>query len=215
MSENGIKEKSYLLEDLDRLPNHYRVKVISAQCISILIAIINLIISSMSSNTIETKISLAFSTSNLLNILSFVVMLWRFSPKNGHLQEKKALKSLAFIFVACSILIDLSTIYAFINKTQPYPGWYMIIFKMSAFVLYLLLSMYNFFLSTKTKTNGCLSAVGVSSAASAISSLSTSVSGIIYKSYPQFWYLDYITGICIGCVILLYGFKVFLKLDKH
>ena len=202
----------------------HKRSILSAQYISLIVTIINIIDLSISSKKASTKISLTFSTTNLLNILGFFVFVWRYhnyasdssNPTTNSRKNRRALIALGIIFIICGFLIIFDCIFSISNTILPSSGLFDILFGFLSFVAYFLLSIWHYIFSRKSKNSmGCLQAACLISAISSLSSLSSSFSMLIYISYPNYWFVDYVIGIASSLLILNYGFSLFLRAFKN
>lgn len=200
--------------------NRHRVLILRAQYISLLVTIINLTFTSISASMLSTKISLAFSTSNLLNILGFVVLVWRFGtrlsaeacPCEASAKEKRALVALAVIFIVSAALILFGAVFTYVNRIVPSSGILGVLFNFIACVAYLLLAIWNYLFKRRTKKTGCVSVACIISAYSSLSALSVSLSMLIYMSNADIWYLNIIVGVFIGVFVFAFGLRLLLRI---
>lgn len=202
------------------LGNRQRILFIRSQYIGLLVTILNLIVSLLSARSTEAKIGMALSTSNVLNILSFLVLMWRYSTNlnteacacTANKKERQALIALGIIFMLSSGVIIFNGIFKIANLVLPSDGLLAILFSFLAFLSYTALSVWNFFFSKKTKINGCLNAACLISSVSSISSLSASLAMIIFIRWPTKWYFDECIGFVVAFFLILYGLRLFFNI---
>ncbi len=161
--------------------------------------------------------ALALAVDSLLDILSYTVLLWRFSgsDKNSYGKEKQTLIALGCLFVASGLIVEFESIGDYMHVVKPRPSKGFIFINLVQGFMFVALGVYKLRLSQETPLGSSLLSDGVNSIISALDCFSMSASMTIYISNRNVWYLDSMFGIIMGLFIIAYGCYLFFQVRSQ
>ncbi len=198
--------------EIDR-ETKFRRKIVHIEFASIVLVVICLIVSATLAYQERSASALALAVDSSLDIISYIIILWRYNGKNGdsHNKENLTLFLLAFLVFTSSCLVEYDAIYNLVNAIQPRPSQDFILINLLQCVMFLALGIYKIRLSREAKLGKSLFSDGINSIISSLDCLSMSLSMTVFISFPYVWYLDAIFGVVMGLLILLYGLYLFYQ----
>ncbi|GBG30788.1 Transmembrane protein 163 [Hondaea fermentalgiana] len=157
----------------------------------------------------ESSAMLAFALEALVDVISSIVVLWRFhgSTTQDEKMQNRELRAavgigLSFILSGFVVLVDsivhLSSREAIVDVAAllglSIPSW----------ILLLSIGMLKLFVANKLKSDA-LFEDGICSIGSSTISMSIWISIAIHRSHPRIWYLDGVVALVIGIGFIVYG----------
>lgn len=180
---------------------------------TLIIGITELVVSANEGST--AAFGLGFSA--LLDVISSMVVLWRFYEKNdtfSAMREHMACAFLGFLFIISSVAIAGKGIYDLLTGEEPdmSPDGLHIIITSSivascgCLVLFCLKVVIAKVLSSWTIFTDAMNSI-----AGAIIAFSMVITSELTKSNPFVWFLDATVGLCVSVVLLIYGLWLLLQ----
>uniref|UniRef100_A0A3P8TED3 Transmembrane protein 163 n=1 Tax=Amphiprion percula TaxID=161767 RepID=A0A3P8TED3_AMPPE len=190
-----------LLESSMRLKPHeaqsYRKKALWVSWVSIVVTIV---------------LAIAFDAT--LDVLSSVIVLWRYSNAaavhSAH-REYIACVILGVIFILSSLCILGKAIHDLATKLLPEVDDFLFSVSIVSGLVCIILAVVKFMLG-KVLTSRALITDGFNSLVGGIMGFSILISAEVFKHEPKVWYLDGTIGVLIGLIILAYGVKLLLDM---
>ena len=190
-----------------------RKQIIWIEYLSILLTIVCCILSALLAIDENSVIALAVSIDSLLDIVTYVIVLWRFQkPYEENVnKEKVSLILLSVLFFISSFWIEIECLKNFLNEKKPEPSFLFIMISCSQSLTFSIISIVKFYLAKKFMYDPILISDGINSLVTSISSFSMALSMGIYLFNCNIWYFDSIFGILIGFLVFMYGCRLLIK----
>ncbi len=159
--------------------------------------------------------ALAISIDSFLDILAYVVCIWRYHQTNDSKRSKNKDKIasiiLALLFLASSIWVEIESVKSFLEEEKPLKSFVFIGIAIFQSILFSILSIIKFLLAQKLVNNVVIISDGVNSIIASLSNLSMAISMIFFIANNNIWYLDSIFGFIIGILVFIYGTQLLMK----
>jgi divalent metal cation (Fe/Co/Zn/Cd) transporter len=156
----------------------------------------------------------AFATDSFLDIVAYVVVIWRFS-KTGDLhsdsKDRVSLISLGVVFVVSSIGIEYESINNLVFRKKPIASLTFILIGFAECIVFCALTIAKFIIANKLGNNTTIISDAINSLLASFSVLSMSIGMILFTCDPGIWYLDAVLGFLIGAFVFLYGSKLLIQ----
>ena len=218
---NELEEKSIKIEKSDYLYSNstenkeklYSRRLIQLEYASIILTSASFIIFSILAYEDESVSAFAFAIDSFLDVLSYIIMIWRFGGDSSdalssHKKDRLALISLGFVFFLSSIGVEYESISNLVSSVKPRQSNTFIILGAVESILFSVMAILKFIISTKVKANKTIISDGINSLIAGFGALSMTVSMTIYTNNSNIWYLDGVFGIAMGLFVLIYGLKL-------
>ncbi|MGH0146572.1 UNVERIFIED_CONTAM: hypothetical protein FKN15_008372 [Acipenser sinensis] len=145
----------------------------------------------------------------VLDVLSSIIVLWRYSNAaavhSAH-REYIACVVLGVVFILSSMCIVGKAIHDLATKLLPEVGDFLFSVSILSGILCIILAVVKFMLG-RVLTSRALITDAFNSLVGGIMGFSILISAEVFKHNPNVWYLDGMTGVLIGLIILAYGVK--------
>ncbi|MBN3285107.1 TM163 protein, partial [Polyodon spathula] len=150
-----------------------------------------------------------FQFDAMLDVLSSIIVLWRYSNAaavhSAH-REYIACVVLGVVFILSSMCIVGKAIHDLATKLLPEVGDFLFSVSILSGILCIILAVVKFMLG-RVLTSRALITDAFNSLVGGIMGFSILISAEVFKHNPNVWYLDGMTGVLIGLIILAYGVK--------
>lgn len=160
---------------------------------------------------------MAIAIDTFLDILSYVICIWRYSniknnsdPKQTQRKDMIASISLALLFLTSAFWVEMQSVKSYIYEEKPSMSLLFIIIAIFQSALFSILAIIKFYLARKTKSNSVIISDGINCLVASFSNLSMAISMTFYITYG-IWYLDSLFGFCIGILVFIYGTQLLLS----
>ena len=219
-NSNETEEKSIKIEKIDYSYPHsnstqeklYSRRLIQLEYASIVLTSASFIIFAILAYEDESVSAFAFAIDSFLDVLSYIIMIWRFggdsNDVNSYKKDRLALISLGFVFFLSSFGVEYESISNLVTSVKPRQSNTFIVLGIVETILFSIMAILKFIISTKVQANKTIISDGINSLIAAFSALSMAVSMAIYMNNNNIWYLDGVFGIAMGLFVLIYGFKL-------
>lgn len=196
--------------------NLYTRRLVHIEYASIIATVISFIVLAILAYEDDSVSAFAFATDSFLDILAYMVVIWRFtSVSNRKLKsstkDRVALLCLGFFFVLSSIGVEYESLHNLIFKIKPIPSFLFIIIGFFETLLFGLLSILKFLLAKRIKNNKTVISDGINSLIASASALSMTIGMSSFVINRNIWYLDAIFGFFMGLCVFIYGFKLIVS----
>jgi divalent metal cation (Fe/Co/Zn/Cd) transporter len=213
-------EKEAMVHNSDQQPSQSDLvarKIIKIEYISIGAVTVCLVVSLILAYQDRSASAMALAVDSLLDILSYTVILWRFSgkEKNSHGKEKHTLIALGTLFIISGFIVECESISDYMKVVKPRPSKGFIFINLVQGAMFTAIGVYKLKLSQETPLGNSLLSDGVNSIISALDCFSMSVSMTIFVTNRNVWYLDSMFGIIIGLFIIAYGCYLFFQVRSQ
>ncbi|MBN3270924.1 TM163 protein, partial [Polyodon spathula] len=206
-------ENRGLLESSTRLKPHeaqsYRKKALWVSWASILVTIALAVAAFTVSIMRHSASAFGFAFDAMLDVLSSIIVLWRYSNAaavhSAH-REYIACVVLGVVFILSSMCIVGKAIHDLATKLLPEVGDFLFSVSILSGILCIILAVVKFMLG-RILTSRALITDAFNSLVGGIMGFSILISAEVFKHHPKVWYLDGMTGVLIGLIILAYGVK--------
>ncbi|KAK6483010.1 transmembrane protein 163-like [Huso huso] len=211
-------ENRGLLESSTRLKPHeaqsYRKKALWVSWASILVTIALAVAAFTVSIMRHSASAFGFAFDAVLDVLSSIIVLWRYSNAaavhSAH-REYIACVVLGVVFILSSMCIVGKAIHDLATKLLPEVGDFLFSVSILSGILCIILAVVKFMLG-RVLTSRALITDAFNSLVGGIMGFSILISAEVFKHNPNVWYLDGMTGVLIGLIILAYGVKLLIDM---
>ncbi|XP_033868640.1 transmembrane protein 163a isoform X1 [Acipenser ruthenus] len=211
-------ENRGLLESSTRLKPHeaqsYRKKALWVSWVSILVTIALAVAAFTVSIMRHSASAFGFAFDAVLDVLSSIIVLWRYSNAaavhSAH-REYIACVVLGVVFILSSMCIVGKAIHDLATKLLPEVGDFLFSVSILSGILCIILAVVKFMLG-RVLTSRALITDAFNSLVGGIMGFSILISAEVFKHHPNVWYLDGMTGVLIGLIILAYGVKLLIDM---
>lgn len=211
---DSAHEEDGLLESSLRLKPHeaqsFRRKALAVSWISVIITITLAIAAFTVSFLQHSASAFGFAFDALLDVLSSVIVLWRYSNAaavhSAH-REHIACVVLGVLFVLSSFCIMGKAVHDLVSENPPEVDDFLYSVSILSGVLCLVLAVLKILLG-RVLTSRALITDGFNSLVGAVMGFSILMSAELNKNHPNVWFLDGTIGVLIGVIILGYGLKL-------
>ncbi|XP_041118724.1 transmembrane protein 163-like isoform X1 [Polyodon spathula] len=211
-------ENRGLLESSTRLKPHeaqsYRKKALWVSWASILVTIALAVAAFTVSIMRHSASAFGFAFDAMLDVLSSIIVLWRYSNAaavhSAH-REYIACVVLGVVFILSSMCIVGKAIHDLATKLLPEVGDFLFSVSILSGILCIILAVVKFMLG-RVLTSRALITDAFNSLVGGIMGFSILISAEVFKHNPNVWYLDGMTGVLIGLIILAYGVKLLIDM---
>ncbi|XP_075037061.1 transmembrane protein 163 [Mixophyes fleayi] len=222
MSESGqftdFVENRGLLESSTKLKPHeaqnYRKKALWVSWVSIVVTLVLAVAAFTVSVMRYSASSFGFAFDAVLDVLSSVIVLWRYSNAaavhSAH-REYLACVILGVIFLLSSLCIVVKAIHDLSVRMLPEVDNFLFSVSILSGILCSLLAAVKFMLG-KVLTSRALITDGFNSLVGGVMGFSILISAEVFKHNSSVWYLDGSVGILIGLIIMAYGIKLLVDM---
>uniref|UniRef100_A0A3B3SKS3 Transmembrane protein 163a n=1 Tax=Paramormyrops kingsleyae TaxID=1676925 RepID=A0A3B3SKS3_9TELE len=207
-----------LLESSTRLKPHeaqsYRKKALWVSWFSIAVTLILAVASFTVSIMRHSASAFGFAFDATLDVLSSIIVLWRYSNAaavhSAH-REYIACVVLGVVFILSSVCILGKAIHDLATKLLPEVDNFLFSVSVVSGITCVILAIVKFMLG-RVLTSRALVTDGFNSLVGGVMGFSILISAEVYKHSATVWYLDGMTGVLIGLIILAYGVKYVFSL---
>ncbi|XP_075685308.1 transmembrane protein 163 [Rhinoderma darwinii] len=222
MSESGefsdLVENRGLLESSTKLKPHeaqnYRKKALWISWTSIVVTLVLAVAAFTVSVMRYSASSFGFAFDAILDVLSSVIVLWRYSNAaavhSAH-REYLACVILGVIFLLSAFCIVVKAIHDLSIRVLPEVDNFLFSVSILSGILCTLLAVVKFMLG-KVLTSRALITDGFNSLVGGVMGFSILISAEVFKHNSTIWYLDGSFGILIGLIIMAYGIKLLVDM---
>jgi hypothetical protein len=193
-------------------------KIVIIEYISIVAVTVCLVVSVILATQERSASALALAIDSCLDILSYVVIVWRFSgsEKSSYSKERHSLIVLGALFIISGVVVEYESIRNYVSVVKPRPSRGFILINLAQGSVFTLIGIYKLKLSTLTPLANSLLSDGVNSIISALDCFSMSFSMTVFiMSDRHVWYLDAAFGIIMGLFIVAYGCYLFFQVHQQ
>ena len=138
-------------------------------------------------------------------------MIWRFggeTDENSIKKDRPALIALGCIFFFSSLAVEYESVNNLVSGVKPLPSALFIILGIVNSILFSVLAILKFIISTKFEANRTIISDGINCLIAGFGAFSMSISMTIFVLNSSIWYLDGVFGILMGLFVLFYGCKL-------
>ena len=164
----------------------------------------------------ERSISaLGFAVDTILDVLSFLIIIWRFQSSNEQTKrEIYVLRILAILFFTSGLGVCMTSIFDLRNRIHPIPNHYLAIAVTLETLIFFCLALGKFIAAKKLNIISVYSDA-LNTFISGLTALSVVISIKIYNSNENIWYIDPTIGMFISIIIMLYGIWMMFQSYKN
>jgi len=206
-------------KDPSEVEKYFTKHLLILEYVSIAITIVCFVVSAIYAFEDNSVSALAFAVDAFMDVLSYLIVIWRFWQSSSKKQnmdalmhkERVALICLALLFIGSSVGVEYESAHNFIKKLKPETSVSLIAVGILQSIAFSALSSAKFYLAIKMNKNKTVISDGINSFVASISSLSMSISMLIFFIDSRVWYLDAIFGFIMGAIVFLYGLKLLVS----
>ena len=183
-------------------------KIIILEIVSILFAVSSCVFNGFLWFNESNTTALAVLTDGFLNTITYSFVIWCYFRKrhiHSKLRDQTSQIMISIIFLVSSTLIKFIAMKNILFKFQLNWNINYIFINLGQSLIFSVLSIFKFFLSTKFKYSSTLHASGVNAFMSGLSSFSIALSMIFLMFGSKIWYFDSLIGIFISFILNIYG----------
>ena len=196
----------------------YTNRLFLIEYVSICFTVTSFIIYAILAYEDESVSAFAFSTDSFLDVLAYMVVIWRFSRtdefQSGN-RDRIALLVLSAVFLVSSVGVVYESVHNLIHQIKPIPSFPFVLIGVVECIVFSLLALIKFSIAHKLNNNKTVISDGVNSLIAAFSSLSMTIGMTAYVIDSNIWYLDAIFGFIMGSFVFFYGLKLFISNISH
>ncbi len=192
----------------------YRKRLIYIEYISIVVTLSSFIIYTVLAFEDVSVSAFAFATDSFLDVVAYIVVIWRFAKTGDSHSDKKdrvSLISLGIVFVVSSVVIEYESIHNLVFKIEPVASVTFVVIGFVECFLFSTITIAKFMIANKMGNNMTILADAINSLLAVISLLSMSIGMILYENDDSIWYLDAVFGFLIGAFVFVYGSKLLVQ----
>jgi divalent metal cation (Fe/Co/Zn/Cd) transporter len=188
-----------------------RHALITLNIISVFISTVCGIVTCILAVEDQSVSTLSFAVDTILDVLTFLIIIWRFSSSQDQLKrEILILRILSILFIMSGLSVFIDSILDIIDRTRPIPSHYLAIALGIQTCIFFCLATAKCIVARKLNVISAYSDAFNTSLA-ALTALSLTVSIVIYNSNVNIWYIDPILGMFISTAIIVYGIWMMFK----
>ncbi|XP_010210380.1 PREDICTED: transmembrane protein 163, partial [Tinamus guttatus] len=214
----GLEDRG-LLESSTRLKPHeaqsYRKKALWVSWVSIIVTLALAVAAFTVSVMRYSASSFGFAFDATLDVLSSVIVLWRYSNAaavhSAHREYIYVCNILFILFILSSICIVIKAIHDLAKKVLPEVDDFLYSVSVLSGILCTVLAVIKFMLG-KVLTSRALITDGFNSLVGGIMGFSILLSAEVFKHNSSVWFLDGSIGVLIGLTIFAYGIKLLIDM---
>jgi len=200
------------LIDLERWMEPTAVEARLLSLISILVTIMTFSIGLIFAVVAQSSVMLAFSLEALVDIISSVIVYWRFAgPAEQTLQmrgrETRASVGIGLSFVLTGVVVLIDSLVHISQKSPVKDARALLGISIPSFLILLSLGSTKIYCARKLRSDA-LFEDGMCSLGSAIISMSVFLSIFVHRSHERIWFLDETFALIVAVIFFLYGFWI-------
>ena len=158
--------------------------------------------------------ALPVSTDGFLNTLTYGLVIWCYFRKNHFNSKKRDQKTqimISIIFLFSSTIIKFIAMKNIIFAIKLNWSVYFIIINLAQSIIFSVLSILKFILSTRFNFSSTLHASGVNALMTSLSAFSVAVSMIFLMNESSVYYFDSLMGFFIALALNVYGSNLLIR----
>lgn len=196
-----------------------RQQIVCVEMWSIGAACITCLVSGLIGLEDNSRSALALSVDSFLDILAYMVIVWRYSqrrtsslsnlsPDELRRKDRQVMICMTCLFLFSAGWLELKSICALRAKLRPEGNVTFVAIGLLQSAVFSSLAMYKFRLATRMASPNVLISSGINTMITALASYFMSLSMSIYLYNEAAWYLDSLFGMFAGVFIFSYALKV-------
>jgi hypothetical protein len=191
-----------------------RSKIVLIEIVSIFCTIASCAINGFSWSNNENATSLAVTTDGFLNTLTYALVIWCYFRRD-HLHSKRRDQTtqiiLSIIFLLSSTITKFIAMKNLVFKVQLNWSVNFILTNLGQSIVFSILSILKFFLSTRFTYSSTLHASGFNSLLTSLSTLSLAMSMILLMNESSLYFFDSLMGFFIALVLNAFGSNLLIR----
>ena len=191
--------------------NFYTRRLILLEYVSIALTSISFVVFAVLSYEDTSVSAFAFSVDSFLDVLTYIIMIWRFSSENDvHAinKDRPALIGIGFVFLFSALAVEYESVKNLVSMTKPIQSMLFVELGIVETILFAVLAILKFLISTKIEANKTIISDGINSLIAAFAAFSMTIGMTIFVVSPEIWYLDAVFGFFMGLFVFVYGCKL-------